>query len=253
MRPVIWLVGDCSDPDSTDAVAWMQVNCDCRDPQTARADSPSAIVVLQSRPAADAARDVELLHRQAPLARLVTLTGPWSDGELRTGRLPAGVVRIRWHQWRQQLPAELTSRSARLPRTATDAERLDRQISALATTAKAGGRVAIRTSSRNAYRVLADACQSLGWRAAESELSAACDLQLIDGWAELRELSANTDAQVPPRILLIDFPRPDDLRRAAEIGIRAVISKPFTLPVLTAALAEAAPRDAGSAVHTSVA
>jgi hypothetical protein len=98
-RPAIWLVGDCDDSDFTDAVAWLQANCEFSSRQAAQGDPPSAIVVLQSRPAPAISRGVESLHRHAPLARLVMLTGPWCDGELRTGRQAAGVVRIRWHQW----------------------------------------------------------------------------------------------------------------------------------------------------------
>ena len=256
-RPVIWLVGDCDDPDFTDAFAWLQANCDCASPQAEHADPPSAIIVLQSRPKAAIARDVEVLHRQTPLARLLTLTGPWCDGELRAGQQAHGVVRIRWHQWRQQLPAELSSRASRLPRTATGAERLDHQIGALATSGREGGLVAICTSSRNGYLALAGACQSLGWRAdwasTDPALSRVCDLQLIDGWAELPELGASVHSPVPPCILLIDFPRPGDLRRAADLDIRAVISKPFTLPTLAVALADAAPCVADSATQTSVA
>jgi hypothetical protein len=171
--------------------------------------------------------------------------------------LSQGVVRNRWHHWRQQLPVELSGRAVRLPRTATEAERLDRRIGELATSAREGGRVAIRTSSRDGYLALADACNSLGWstdwESVDAPLPPECDLQLIDGWAELHELDARIHSQGPPRILLIDFPRPDDFRWAAELGIQAVVAKPFTLPVLAAALEDAVPRVAECAAYTSVA
>lgn len=255
-RPTIWLVGDCEHPDFADAMAWLRANCECRDPQAARVDSPSAIIVVQFRPGSIPARFVESLHRQAPLARLILLTGPWCDGELRTGRLPPGVVRIRWHQWWQQLPGELSRGAARLPRTSTDADRLERQIQGLAACAKSSGRIAIHTASRENYVALADACGALGWQAEWTHADAGmfvCELALLDGWAELLASDGMLSGKARPRVLLVDFPRPDEFSRAKELGVQAIVAKPFTLPTLAAAFAAAAPHIVRSAAQTSVA
>jgi hypothetical protein len=251
-RPVVWPVGDCEYPDFTEAVAWLQANCDCCGPPDARTGIPIAIAILQSRPGTVTAPDVETLHRQAPLARLILLTGAWCDGELRTGRLPPGVVRIRWHQWQQVLPAELSCRAPSFPRTATDAERLERQIRDLGACDNSGGRIAIRTSLRDNYLALADACNALGWRAewaqAEAPLPSACELELIDGWKELSAHDGMQCGRALPRVLLIEYPRPDDFSRATALGIQAIVVRPFSLPVLMAVCAAAAPALAGSAV-----
>jgi hypothetical protein len=256
-RPVIWLVGDSEHPDFTDVVSWLQLNCECRAPETGHADSPGAIVALQSRPGSISVRFVESLHCQAPLARLISLNGPWCDGELRTGRLPAGVVRIRWHQWRQQLPAELSRGAARLPRTATEADRLEHQLRELADSARGGGRIGIRTALRDNYLALADACTALGWRAEwavdEAAPSSECDLELIDGWEQMLVRDEVLHGKPLPRVLLLEYPRPDGFNKAAELGVHNIVAKPFTLPVLAAALTAAAPRALRSAVQPSVA
>lgn len=45
---------------------------------------------------------VDTVRGLAPLATLFALSGPWSEGEIRTGPLPMGVRRVLWHEWQRR-------------------------------------------------------------------------------------------------------------------------------------------------------
>jgi hypothetical protein len=258
-RPLVWLVGDVDHPYFADADAWLSAACDCSRVPPANeqpSDPAGAIVFFQSRPGSISVEQVEAQHRRAPFARLILLTGPWCDGELRSSRVAPGVVRIRWHEWRQRLPAELTIRPHRLPRTATDIERLESRLRELSRESQSQGRIAICTSDRTKFGALAATCIALGCQASwvpPDDASAArdCDLLLLDGWDSL---SANRPSEsTDRRALLLAFPRPEDLQRAADHGVPTVIAEPISLPILAATLAAAAPHIADRPVQQSVA
>jgi hypothetical protein len=257
-RPTIWLVGDCEHPDLAGATDWLRTNFNCRLP-TAIEDpdaSPAAIVLAQSRPGSISAREVEALHRRAPLARLILLTGPWCDGEFRSSRNSPGVARIRWHEWRLRLPAEPATPVLRLPRTATDAERLEGTLRELSGQIRAHGRVAIITPLCGRYSVLADACNALGWHSTwfdgnRPQRTDETDVLLVDGWANLQVDAQPSDSR--PRVLLLPFARPGEIESARDRGIREVIAEPFSLASLAAALTAAAPHVACQRNQQSVA
>ena len=172
----------------------------------------------------------------APLARVIVLTGPWCEGEIRATRAASGVVRIRWHEWQLRLPAELI---------APDSGSRQNQ-----------GCVAIRTQSLARYSMLADVCAALGWQSTPAPVSkpgtaSNHDLLLIDGWENLP--LASTAGDSIPRVLFLSFPRPDDLQLATERGIFAVIALPCLLPGLATALTVAVPQADRRAIHQSVA
>jgi hypothetical protein len=225
----IWLAGDCDHSDSEGAAAWLRANCQIVD----QSASPGAIVLFQSRPSSVSIRQVESLHRRAPLARLILLSGPFCDGPQRSQPIP-GVTRIRWHQWRQRLPLELDVARPRLPRTATDGERLDQDLRGLALGFASGTMVGIRSQRRECFQSLADACHALGLSSSwHNEVERPADVLLINGWAS--DLTVPQTSQ-PPRILLLDFPRPEDSQRAADLGFAAVLAQPLMLADLAAAL-----------------
>src|SRR5687768_7503620 len=65
----------------------------------ANADKPPELILLaQSHPGSDDQAHVERLHRVAPLTRLIVVAGSWCEGELRTGRPLAGVIRLYWYE-----------------------------------------------------------------------------------------------------------------------------------------------------------
>src|SRR5437868_5038942 len=118
--PSIWVVGDWDDPMFEGPVLWLKSRAayECFKSAAAACGSnthstngevPRAIILMQSRPGQFAGREVEELHAQYPLARLLSLIGPWCEGEQRSGRPVPGVVRIAWRQWRQRLELELAA------------------------------------------------------------------------------------------------------------------------------------------------
>src|SRR5262245_11627045 len=89
--------------------------------------APAIIIISQRWPGEIAAFDVDSLRRAAPLARFVSLLGPWLEGEARTGRPLAGSLRAYWHRWDEFSTAlerpSPNSRSAwSLPSTSSDDE-----------------------------------------------------------------------------------------------------------------------------------
>lgn len=230
---LIWLARDEGDAQWAALAQWLRSHFDC----TGCVASPAAIVVLQSRPGGVTRKQIEALHRRAPLAPLILICSPWCDGEQRGSHSLPGVIRLRWHQWQQRLPEllnELGSRP-RQPRTATEIDRLQIELRSLAHEQSAGGSVAILSDRRFIAEALADACRSMGVRVAPAASeSTACDWLLVDGWSQVTERS---DAESEPhRVLLLEFPRPDDIERASAAGFAAVLALPLALPDLAAAL-----------------
>ncbi len=249
--PTVWIVGDWSEPVFAEAVAWLREFADCRcfdSPQMAverqrfAADEsdPAAIVFALSRPGIFSATDVERLHAIWPLSRLVALTGPWCEGEQRSGRPWAGVVRVAWRGWRSRLPSELglgEALDSRLPRTVSDVERVENFVGAVRGTPPLPGKAVIHTRSVVNYRYLADAIGQLGWGAAPFVVSEACagekcDVAVCDGWENVR----GDEEPEPRRVLVLHFPRPEDWLQARGVGIRAVVAQPLMLSELADAL-----------------
>ena len=229
----IWLVGKAA-AELAPAVAWLREHARCE-----RAGIPSAIVVLQSRPGEFPQDQIEALHRRAPLARLIVLAGAWCEGELRSGKPAHGVTRILWHQWRERLPRELEATP--LPRTTSDVESLLRAIPRQAEAQR--GLAAICTWRRESFAALAEACLVAGlqgvWQPPEApRVVDGADVLLIDGWPSIagRRLFAH---QSIPAVLLLDWPRPEDVMRAAEQQIDRVLGQPMLLADLVAALHDA--------------
>ena len=256
----IWIVGDGQHAHFVAPLAWLIEHAICSSFATAtsavtafhesgKASDPAAVLLVQSRPGQISSRHVERLYAHMPLTRFVGLAGPWCEGEGRTGRPWPGVVRVPWRDWRWRLPRELDlsaaeqSTGVRLPRIATEADRLQQSMANL-TGLRFVGNVELITTSRVTYGAWQPALQLLGVRAfcpshriaAESQ----ADLQIIDGWDNVAMAAESADSAsastAPPRILLLHFPRPDDVTRAASLGIAAVLAQPMLLTDLAAAL-----------------
>lgn len=248
--PAIWLLGDCGQADFAAPLKWLNAQAQCGQvggvaEARARAvdsrDSPDSILWLQSRPGQIRQRDVERLHGLIPLARLAVLTGPWCEGEQRTGRPTTGVERVPWHAWQTRLPLALglnSQPSVRGPRTATESERLEQRTAALALHRHAGLKACIFAERRETYESLANALQSLGVlpirgpAMAQGELA---HLAIFDGWSQCNRANVASQSGV-----LLHFPRPEDCARASALGIRFVLALPLLLSDLATMLEAAA-------------
>src|SRR5207244_3625342 len=108
------------------------------------------------------------------------------------------------------------------------------------------GLAALCTANRQSYESLADTLHRFGLRtewqdAPASSASNAADLFVLDGWDQLPALPRDFPNH---SLLLLHFPRPDDVARAATLGIDAVVAQPLLLADLAAALE-------GTLIHTA--
>lgn len=265
--PSILLIGEREHGEFASAVAWLRSSstllaCDNIVAaeamlKVAGAKSPEWMVLLAGYRGAFANDDVERLHKCAPLARLVTLLGSWCEGETRSGRSLPGIARVYWHQWPTRAPAELLGERAgryagwSLPRTATplDVSLLARPVGNAwsADNSTNTAELAIIAPTRERFRTLADAVGACGlksaWqRASLLQLSAATTGVLVDGESLTEAMEqmivATVDAAAGrPVVLMLDFPRWQEVERARQLGVTGVLSKPYLLGDLRSILA----------------
>jgi hypothetical protein len=251
----IWVAGDWREPVFDEAVAWLRSNADCQffdSPAATGANLsdgrfPQAFVLVQSRPGQFSTDEVEMLHGREPLARLIALTGPWCEGELRSGRPIPGVARVAWRNWRERLPVELAIHGQNLlaPRTATETDRAERIVH-VTDESHAGRDLALVFSTRlETFNQIADGIQKFGFEVVpfgtSTHSSMTPDVIIFDGWEQataFKEQSTDKNClRHSLRVLLLHFPRPEDHILAREAGIDAVIGLPLTLADLKSALA----------------
>lgn len=290
MRGWLLLVGDWHRAEFAAAQQWLAsrrlvlvcptVAAACRrlsDPrsaETAGLGPPSAIVLAQSWPGQIDHRQIYQLHAAAPLARLVGLVGPWSEGCRRGDQIWPGVEAVPWHAWRWRLPAAVdlspdAGGMPELPKTATGQERIAHRIAASRQLVRERRLVAVVSlnplrAEGLAAMVAALAGQAMvvpGGQPAPDEAG----VVLVDGWeaadaskppASLRRRrkppiggphteavgSSALGADVVqrsgvPYFLLLPFPRWEDVVRAETLGFAEVLGQPLLLADLAAALA----------------
>ena len=217
--------------------------------QVARLDSMSEesfdlIVLAQARPDQIPAEVVERLQANHPNAPIVALLGSWCEGGMRSDVPWPGVRRIYWHQWDgrfEQFSKNLAESGITLwhqPGTATDA---DDALANAATTEEPGSEilVAISAADQTQFEYLRDSLEPHGWKAcwverasfdtdALSQVSALC----VDGNSFSVELGnrlvwLDSLFAGKPTVLLLNFPRTQDITAANRRGIHEVVSKPF--------------------------
>jgi hypothetical protein len=261
LQPHVWMVGDWQHADFREARTWLHSNASCTffaiiddaiaaaHPMdaliTARPTVPSAIVLAQSRPGKISTRDVEKLHAAAPLARLVAISGAWCEGEGRTGRPWPGVERVPWRSWQNRLPDALglsptTAHFSRLPRTVTDTERIERSIHTISQ-ARFSGNAQIHSNSLATFHAWNDLLGHLGlkgtWICPGEAPAGKAEIVLVDGWESVRDTQpSRASGGGPARVLVLDWPRPDDVVRAKNAGFCEVLAQPFLISELVAIL-----------------
>jgi CheY-like chemotaxis protein len=215
--------------------------------------SPEVIVVAATWPGEFSAAQVDQLRQAAPLARLLSLVGSWSEGETRTGQPWPGVPRIYAHQFVPRFGAELERLATgnaptwSLPITATEDERLlaayegVRTLEGVRHLKKAcltPFQFGIAARDAETAEALAEALQSCGYStrriSATDNGQRTTDKLVI--WvgrggdsSEVAALRRFVERQTAPVIALLDFPRAADRQRAIEAGAAAVVSKPLLL------------------------
>lgn len=200
------------------------------------------IVLATSYPGQYSEEQIDRLRRRAPLSRMVALLGSWCEGEVRSGRPVAGVIRVYWHQWEQRLAWEAArwSSGARstwaLPITVGEEER----VLALAgdSLVPGAGLIAVCSDEFACGEWLCAACCKGGY--------AAQWLRPADPWPETNFTAGIFDLGGPrerydglrrfaaalrpaPVVALMGFPRIEDRERALAAGAAALLSKPVWL------------------------
>jgi hypothetical protein len=215
------------------------------------------VVLAQSRRDQFLEADVERLLTNFPSVPIVGLLGSWCEGESRSGRPFPGIIRIYWHQWEgrysqfvEQLEKSgITSWHA--PRTTTESDHVVAQT-IRKDLSLGSGIIGVSAWTRSEFDMLDDAIGSLGlrcrwversiWDAASSAtVSVMC--VVADSWtAELEKRIRWLNSEIPdvPFVLLLNYPRQSDSESIEAAGISAVVSKPFELQDLKAAIAQAA-------------
>lgn len=269
-----WVIGCPEHPEFRELAAWLAAHGDVRwsdereagVEQKAGVETADLIVFLQARPGQFRDEDVARCVALAPLARLVVVWGSMCDGEPRTGRPLAGVLRVAWHDWRPHFernwaawrasePAPSSGRFGEresdrretagdrtsvwwLPRTASLAERI---VHDSRDWGPGPQRLCIGIEARETagFEALAAACRAAGHAAARMRSDApdavvGVDVGIWDepGWSrdDLDELVDFVQrCRGAPVVAVLGFPRVGDVEAAYRAGAAAVLGKPFLL------------------------
>lgn len=257
VRPKILLIGDAKHREFHASVRWLrdetELSIAATVPSALQLDEHEAerwhtVIFAQARPGQFSRRDVEWISREIPLAHYVALLGSLCEGEAHHGGPWPGVVRVYWHQFldrcRSELRLDLQPTSWQLPRTASEAERVEALMRNQPECG--GGQVVVFTRSALLFDGLAAGCRAVGlstvWSSHERRRNFQGAVAAIwDGTGQEAidyDRLASITRQLPgmPVIVLMDFPRFDQVQRAQAHGARAVVSCPFMLPDLWTAL-----------------
>lgn len=242
--PVIWLCGQPAH-DLQSAADWLYgQNFSLAEPFASAAE-PVAVVLFQNRPGEFRQSELEAIHRRAPLARLILLTGPLCDGELRSGQPLVGVERISWLTWRYHLPLLLNS-TASIPsqvRTLSPADTILRDCKAVSVEEAFAQPASVYCRSANRAEALCEMLRSLGyhptWATVPAEkLDPAEPDPLIFVEEDATPCLADSVSSlgVGKKIWLRAFLRPEDVQRGLLAGYHAVLPLPLLRSDLQAAL-----------------
>lgn len=254
-RANVLLTGDYETVEFRAAVAWLETRCNiARRADLADAvlylrnakNDPLLIVVVQSYPGQFSADQIEQLHRQSPLSRIVALLGSWCEGEARSGRPWPGVIRVLWHQFEGRLSRLLDDSptwdlAAKLPRTSSVTEQLDNCLDAFGCSTE--GLIAIRTRYYADFDALGEALRQAGYATVWLPETSWRNIRGVtaivwDGghcqWSQPQQMNElRTLIDMAPVVALMDFPRHDDKALLGKVGVSAIVSRPFLLSDLT--------------------
>lgn len=215
------------------------------------------ILIVEARRNQVCRDDVEALQAMFVGVPMVALLGSWCEGEPRSGAPWPGVIRVYWHQWEgrydrfvsQLQQAGITDWHA--PLTSTVADRMARQSTADPDSAATISCIGISAWTHSQFEMLADAMNHFGWhsRWVERSMWNGATTKLVsaicvdaDGWTpELENRLKWLREEIPetPMVLLLNYPRHDELDSIRQAGILGVISKPFELGDLKSAIERA--------------
>lgn len=177
---------------------------------------------------------VEALRDALASQTLVQLLGTWCEGEGRTGKIVEGVERVFWHAW----PAWLSQWESH---TAADSEpAFERPAIAGLVEIKSGD----AEFGKSLIDALADTTPAIWSPRLSQSVSTPPAVILWDGSQlggreanELYGICQNASKSGAAVIAMLDFPRPETVAAARDIGVAAVLGKPFSMELLRETLA----------------
>jgi DNA-binding NarL/FixJ family response regulator len=233
------------------------------------------IVLAQSRPGGIAAADLERLRRRFPLAAVIALVGSWCEGETRSGKPLSTACRLYWHQAADRFKQDLLRRqrgrpaSWNLPATSTEEERaLSRAAAPIRRSPSnvrrrgdqsSRGAIALFGHERSSLELLVDVCRAggydpiwMGAQRASEPRDVSAVIWDLSNWGHSADQELQQITRIVPAervVALLGFPRWQDIQRAAQRGIGAVVSKPFVLDDLYSSLERVASTITNSAAR----
>jgi hypothetical protein len=213
------------------------------------------VVIAQSRRDQYELEVIENLQSRFEQSPVVAVLGSWCEGETRSGQPWPGVLRIYWHQWsgrfqgfQQQMEVHGIS-SWHAPRTSSNADRI-LATHTLDSTAEVKC-VGISAWTRPQFEMVQDAVESFGWecRWVERCVWDAQSVQLLNPICieadsltpdlEKRITWLKSEFPLAGFVIILNFPRINDVTELAKLGIANVVSKPFELNDLQAGIVNA--------------
>lgn len=218
-------------------------------------DSFDLVVIAQSRQGQFDQSMIDAVKSFAGSTPVVMMLGSWCEGELRSDQPAEGVTRVFWHQWQgrfETFEKHLADSGVTLwhgPTTETDADRI--VASRALDSVSDSEHLCIGVSAWNveAYDSLSAAIQSFGWKTRWVErtnlpslagaINAVCiDANSLDENLERRINWLKEQVLDAPLVLTLNFPRKDEVSRLRGMGVSHLVSKPFELNDLRAAISQ---------------
>lgn len=211
--------------------------------------TPELIFLAHPLPARVSAAQLDRLQKHSPLTRIVLVAGTWCEGELRTGNVPAGVIRLYWYDlanWWLVAQKQLAARIAPAWSQPLDHPQAGRWTSVKGNTQQAAilQIVVIDAADYSVFETLAAALVDYGmncyWQQASTRTAALPDFGIWDGsqlsLAEQESLSTFCRQVNGPVVALLDFPRLELIEKAQAAGASNVVAKPYLLDELVCSL-----------------
>lgn len=210
------------------------------------------VVVAQARPRQWDGPWLDALRRTWPLVRVVAILGTWCEGETRTGQPLAADVRVFWYRfgvwWPRQMELLASGRAAQWSNHGTHGLHGQEQGEvANGDESEKRGLVLIAARDRDSAESIALACQLGGWAAVW--VRPPSPLPIVHGATAIlydggplgdRDLAAIDRLRAAygplPVVAFADLPTIDRLEAAKDVGVRAILGKPFYVDDLHAEL-----------------
>jgi hypothetical protein len=229
----------------------------------------SLVLIAQSRSNQFDQTVIDTLVALNPLTPVVMLLGSWCEGERRSDQPVEGVKHVYWHQWEgkfakfcQQMSQEGVS-LWHTPATQSDADRIIEVASRISSpnadseTASShavgsvdGVTVGISALDDDTFETLHQAVVAVGgkskwvertsWINLSATVAVICvDANSFDSTLERRIRWLQNQTSGVPVIVMLNFPRREEIESLKRMSVISVISKPFELSDLKTAIVRA--------------